>query len=84
MGKITFYITLATSVILIVAGFCVPPTGVIDGTVLSAVGELIGFAVIAQLPQLIKDGKVIKTKVGDSLEVTINDNNEKTDEDGDS
>lgn len=84
MVKITFYITLATSVLLIVAGFIVPPTGVVDGSVLSAVGELIGFAVIAQLPQLIKDGKVIKTKVGDSLEVTINDNNENKDEDGDS
>lgn len=38
-----FKATLVISVILIVAGFCVPPMGVIDGSVLIAVGELMLF-----------------------------------------
>ena len=28
---------------LTIAGFCVPPTGVVDGTVLTALGELLTF-----------------------------------------
>ena len=40
-----FYITFALSVLLIVSGFLIPPTGVIDGSVLTAVGELLMFSV---------------------------------------
>lgn len=35
--------SLVASIALIVAGFCVPPTGVVDGSVLIAVGELMLF-----------------------------------------
>ena len=31
------------AVLLVVAGFIIPPTGVIDGSVLTAAGELLGF-----------------------------------------
>ena len=44
---ITFGICLFVSIALIVGGFFVPPTGVIDGSVLTAVGELIVFPAIA-------------------------------------
>lgn len=38
-----FKFALVASIALIVAGFCVPPTGVVDGSVLIAVGELMLF-----------------------------------------
>ena len=45
-----------------------PPTGVIDGSVLSAVGELLLFNVVAQIPkilQTITNGKSIRLSKGD-------------------
>ncbi len=45
--KIIFGISLTVSIGLIVGGFCVPPTGQIDGSVLTAVGELFAFAALA-------------------------------------
>lgn len=45
--KVIFLACLVASVGLIVAGFCVPPTGVIDGSVLTAVGELFAFSALA-------------------------------------
>jgi len=35
--------SLVASIALIVAGFCVPPMGIVDGSVLIAVGELMLF-----------------------------------------
>ena len=43
------------SVCLIVGGFLGPPMGIIDGSVLTAVGLLIAFAALAQVPEVIKD-----------------------------
>lgn len=72
----TFYITLATSLMLIVGGFLVPPVGVIDGSVLTAVGLLLMFGVIAQIPIIlnaVREGKSIKLTKGDfSAEVNSN------------
>lgn len=66
-----FYITFALSVVLIVSGFLIPPTGIIDGSVLTAVGELLMFAVIARIPEAIKAGKSVKIQKGDfSAEVS--------------
>jgi hypothetical protein len=39
---------------LIVAGFFVPPIGIIDGSVIQAVGEIIGIIAILELPQCIE------------------------------
>lgn len=50
---------------LIIAGFIIPPPGVIDPSVLSAVGELMGFAAIWMLPSAIRAGKTIKWTKGD-------------------
>ena len=64
-----FYLTFAISLLLIIGGFLLPPMGIIDGSVLSAVGELLMFGVLAQLPALIdaaKNGKSIKLTKGDS------------------
>lgn len=70
----TFRLTLALSILLIVGGFICPPMGVIDGSVLTAVGLLLAFASLAQLPLLIeaaKGGKRIRLQKGDfSAEVS--------------
>lgn len=54
------------SIALIVGGFFVPPLGVIDGSVLTAVGLLLMFSVIAKIPEAIKAGKSVKISKGDS------------------
>lgn len=76
----TFYITLAVSIGLIVGGFFVPPLGIIDGSVITSVGLLLMFAVVAQIPDLlnaIREGKSIKFQKGDfSAEVTSKSNPE--------
>ena len=61
-----FTATFVLSVALLVGGFFVPPIGVIDGSVLSAVGLLLMFATIDKLPAAIKAGKNIKLQRGDS------------------
>ena len=69
-----FSITLATSLLLIVGGFLLPPMGIIDGSVLTAVGELLMFGLLAQVPQLIesaRNGRSIRLQKGDfSAEVS--------------
>ena len=55
-----FYFNLFISIALIVGGFFVPPIGVIDGSVLTAVGLLLMFGVIAQIPTIlnaVREGK---------------------------
>lgn len=69
-----FYINLVVSILLIVGGFFCPPIGIIDGSVLTAVGLLLMFALLAQIPRIIdeaRNGKSIKVKKGDfSAEVS--------------
>lgn len=45
---------------LIIASFFVPPMGVIDPSVLQAVGEILVFPVIWMIPDAIRAGKTIK------------------------
>lgn len=44
--SIPFWITMSVSILLIVASFIVPPTGIIHPSVLTAAGELMGFAAL--------------------------------------
>lgn len=80
MTRIVFWVCLAASVLLIVAGFIVPPRGVIDGSVLTAVGELFGFATLAAVIKMSRY-KQMELKHGDTT-LTIgeddNDNEEET------
>lgn len=50
---------------LIIAGFCVPPRGVIDGSVLTAVGELLGGVTLVEfvlnIPKYLEAG--VKAKI---------------------
>ena len=72
-----FYLTFAISLLLILGGFLLPPMGIIDSSVLTAVGELLMFGVLAQVPTLIdaaKNGKSVKISKGDfSAEVSSSD-----------
>lgn len=68
---LAFWLTLTISIGLIVAGFLVPPTGVIDGSVLKAVGLLLGFATIAQIPTMIELAGYFRMSKGDlTIEAT--------------
>ena len=64
----TFSVTLGISIVLMVGGFIVPPTGIIDGSVITSVGLLLLYAVIAQIPVIMKavrDGQTIRIQKGD-------------------
>lgn len=63
-----FYLNLFVSLALIIGGFFVPPLGIIDGSVLTAVGLLLMFGVCAQIPTIlnaVSEGKSIKLQKGD-------------------
>jgi hypothetical protein len=64
LRNVPFWVCLCISIALIVAGFCVPPTGVIDGSVLTGVGELFGFAALWTVWLAIKNGTNAKVRHG--------------------
>ena len=68
-----FAVTLAVSVALVVAGFLVPPTGVIDGSVLKAVGELLAFAALAVGGHALTLGYDLKLQKGET-KIELNNN----------
>lgn len=69
-NKTAFWICLLTSVCLIVAGFICPPLSIIDGSVLTAVGELAGFGTLAVIAEAVGKGSDIKFSKGDtSIEI---------------
>lgn len=64
--RIAFCICLAVSISLLVGGFLVPPKGVIDGSVLTAVGELFAFAALSVGAHAIRLGYDLKVTKGDT------------------
>ena len=73
--KHIFIVCLAMAIILFVGGFFYPPRGVIDGSVLTAGGILLGFATLAVAGQNLANGKDVLFHHGET-EVTIGDNEE--------
>lgn len=70
LSRLTFVICFFVSVALIVAGFIVPPTGVIDGSVLTAVGELLLFPTLLYGFRAVEMGMKVKFQKGEtSLEI---------------
>lgn len=67
------------AVVLIVVGFILPPTGQVDGSVLTAVGELIFIIMIFFVWDCVSKGKIAKLKKGD-IEASISDNDNLPDE----
>lgn len=72
--KVVFFVCLLVTLGLFVGGFLVPPTGVIDGSVLTAGSILMGFATLAVAAQTIKDGRMVKFSKGET-ELQITDEN---------
>ena len=71
MSRITFAICFFVSVGLIVGGFFVPPMGVIDGSCLTAVGELLLFPTLLYGFRAVELGLTIKFQKGDaSIEIS--------------
>lgn len=70
MSRITFAICFFVSVGLIVGGFFVPPMGVIDGSCLTAVGELLLFPTLLYGFRAIELGLTVKFQKGEtSIEI---------------
>ena len=68
-----FWVCLTITVGLFVAGFCVPPHGEIDGSILTAGGILFAFATLETVHVALKKGVDAKVKHG-KTELTIGDN----------
>lgn len=56
------WICTTVALCLIIAGFFVPPIGIIDGSVIQAVGEIIGIIAILQVPYCISKMDNIRFK----------------------
>lgn len=71
MLRITFALCFFVSVGLIVGGFFVPPIGVIDGSCLTAVGELLLFPTLLYGFRAIELGLRVKFQKGEtSIEIS--------------
>ena len=66
-----FLVCLVTSVVLTIAGFFVPPMGVIDGSVLTAVGLLLGFGTVALLPDMLQSGHSARLNLPGNTSVEV-------------
>lgn len=74
--KVTFAVCLITSLALIIAGFLIPPMGVIDGSVLTAVGELILFPSLLYGFRAVELGLDVKFEKGDAALTIRKEDNE--------
>ena len=61
IGNLWFWILSGFAIALITAGFLVPPIGVIDPTVLTAVGEVFAFAALGTV--ILAIGKGLPARV---------------------
>lgn len=70
LSRFTFVVCFFVSVGLIIGGFFVPPIGVIDGSVLTAIGELLMFPTLLYAFRALELGYKFKLQKGDmSVEV---------------
>lgn len=70
LSRWTFVLAFFVSVGLMVGGFFTPPLGVIDGSVITAVGELLLFPTILYMYRAIELGYKLKLSKGDaSIEI---------------
>ncbi len=67
-----FWTLMIVAIALIIAAFIVPPTAVIDGSVLAAVGELAGFGAIGTVIKAMDKAVDARVRHSDT-EVTVAD-----------
>ena len=74
---IPFWLCLVISIGLLVGGFFAPPMGIIDGSVLTAVGLLFAFGTLAQIPIIIEVAGYAKFTSGNTtIEISKEDGND--------
>lgn len=73
--KYIFYVCLAAAVIIGTVSFILPPTGVIDPSVLKFIALLLGFAALGVAGQNLANGKDVVFSHGET-EVTIKDDDD--------
>lgn len=74
-ARILFWVFLGLSAALLIGSFFVPPMGIIDGSVLKAVGELQGFASLGVGFECIFAGMDVTLQNGDTkINVSRNEN----------
>ena len=64
--KVIFYICLGVAIALLATSFFLPPTGVIDPSILKAVAELLGFAALGIVGKNLAIGKEVTFTHGDT------------------
>lgn len=70
--RLLLWITFGVSAALVIAGFILPPLGIIDNSVLIAVGELGFFGVLAEIPSYLESKKDISITKGNTT-ITVAD-----------
>ena len=66
LSRITFAVCFFVSVGLIIAGFFTPPIGTIDGSCLTAIGELLLFPTLLYAFRAVELGLTVKFNHGDT------------------
>lgn len=66
LSRFTFVVSFFVSVGLIIGGFFVPPMGVIDGSLLTAIGELLLFPTLLYAFRALELGMKVKFSKGDT------------------
>ena len=74
LSRWAFALAFFTSVVLMVGGFFTPPQGVIDGSVLTASGELLLFPTLLYAFRALELGYKVKFQKGDTSIEVHNDN----------
>lgn len=75
VDKYIFIACLASAIIIGAISFVLPPTGIIDPSVLKFIALLLGFAALGIVGQNLAEGKVVTFNHGET-EVKISDNEE--------
>jgi hypothetical protein len=73
--KIIFYICLGAAMGLLIFSAITPPPAIIDGSILTAVAELLGFAALGIVGKNLAMGKEVTVHHGET-EVTIGEEDE--------
>lgn len=77
--KLMAIVVAVLAVLLFIAGFLVPPLGVIDGSVLKAAGELLGFNSLFLAWNAIDKGYGAEVRHGDTVaKIDADDDDEKS------
>ena len=66
LHRYIFIITTTVSVGLIIASLIIPPTGIVDPSVLTAVGELFAFAALGEASYTLRHKGAAKITKGDT------------------